>query len=215
MSNTYKNSIAAFNKIRAAEIEMLRFSDPRKSSPAGRGMPLGEFDQMKEKSLELETRPKEKLALSGILQLNNYKSYYSEAYEENKEQFEKIKSEVDLEKVFNEDREDAQFEIQRLTTMLESELQNVKTDVLNLIHKRLQKINPIVKQLQDIEEAEDLLYGYKNPHVPSDYGVFAYLPEMKAELLKPKKVSYKANQNQSKYKNYLIVKDILGGLYHE
>ena len=215
MSNPYKNSVAALNKIRAAEIEMLRFRDPRESSPASRGMSHGEFDQMKEKSLELETRPKQKLTLSSYLQLNNHKSYYSEAYEENKEQFEKVKAEVDLEKVFNKDREDAQFEIQRLTTMLESELQNVKTDILNSINKRLQRINPIVKQLQDIEEAEDLLYGSKNLYAHSGYGVSAYIPEVKSPLLKPKKVGYQANQNQTKYKNYLIVKDILGGLYHE
>ncbi|WPC08798.1 hypothetical protein [Globicatella sp. PHS-GS-PNBC-21-1553] len=220
MTNPYKNSVAALNKIRAAEIEMLRFRDPRESSPKSNGMPQGEFDQLKEKALELETDPRKKLNLSGYLQLNNYKSYFSEMYEEKKEEFEKVKAEADLENVLNEERVNAEFEIKRLRSMLETELQSVRADIMNLINKRLQRINPIVKQLQDIEEAEDLLYGSSNPFVKSAWGVSAYLPEIKSNLLKPKKVGYPTfsrlgTGTYSDYKNYLIVKDILGGLYHE
>lgn len=220
MTNPYKKSVEALNKIRNAELEMLRFRDPRETSTCSYVMPQGEFDQLKEKALELETNPRNKLNLNGILQLNNYKSYFSEMYEENKEQFEKVKAEVDLENTLNKEREIAESEIKRLSSILETELNGVRADIMNLINKRLEKINPIVKQLQEIEEAENLLYGSPNPFISSAWGVTAYLPEIKNNLLKPKKVSYPTESrvgtnNYSVYKNYLPLKDILGGLYYE
>lgn len=155
----YEKSIELLNKIYAADVERMRFSNPVKLI----NLELGELDLLKNKALDSTKEYKERLELKQVMDLSDHKNYFSDEYENKEEIFMDLIQDDELYQTFNEERGEAEKFAQKSMDEVYREINKARQKIQNVIEETEKSIQDNLGNLQEVEMKENYLINSRVP----------------------------------------------------
>lgn len=156
---TYEKSITNLQKIHSAELELLRYSDPRKTI----GMEMGTLDQLKKQAVESEKNYQKRIELKMITNVIDYRNYFSEQQEQKKEIFMNLVQDEELYETFREERQEANELANEAQKKLNHKIAKAQMAINKIIQETQTDIQEELNHLKEIEMNESYLHHSEVP----------------------------------------------------
>lgn len=147
---TYEKTIENLNRIRSAEVEMLRFSNPTDLI----GMELGTLDELRNKALDSEKDYQKRMGLKMLINVSDYENYFSEAYEKKKEIFMNLVQDEELYKTYEEERQEAYEIAKEANNKVNLKIVQTQTAINKIIEDTEKEIQEDLDELKKLEMNE-------------------------------------------------------------
>ncbi|MGO4936627.1 hypothetical protein ACTQ54_03155 [Fundicoccus sp. Sow4_H7] len=214
---SYEKSIKQFNRLRNAEVETLRFADPRHNQiKAGSGNLLGSsesFYSALRKAKESDITGRKRIELLTDLQGTDHKNFYSEAYEKSVKNLDELKQEINLAETIEEEQKELQIQIDQLTDKVSEHIKEAQELIQQIVLDTKEKVKPALNALSKIEQDENYLFHSDNKPLTLLFkGVSYYVPEVSPLLAKPVITNQGNRAISNRYTKTDVTKEILGGI---
>lgn len=205
----YKKTIAAFNELRNAEVEVLRFSDPREADCGARS--YVDLRKMNEIAFERETNRKKKMELKMMYDLIDYKNFYSEELEKKVAILKDVQGTTNLKEIATAEQAELAPFIQEMKDSVNNELKEAQAKIQVIIDETKRKVSPTIKSLTKIEQDEVYLFNSGNSPINTHInGIGLYAPEVKPLIIRPHEQVW--HKWVTPYTQLNIKEKILGGV---
>ncbi|MGF3073546.1 hypothetical protein ACQV2T_08375 [Facklamia sp. P13069] len=219
----YERTVEILDKLRNKALDVARFSDPS-DNYYDQSFHRSHIGILKDRALKEAPNNADKIHLKAILDLNDHQNYYSEEFNRLSQELEQMIEEEDINTICKMEQAELLPEIIRMKQKLADEIDSAREEINKVIKETEVKANGVLEKLRAIERVENYIFNSTHRYDMNTKIVSETLTSHK--LLTPIAVTYhdvdKNERNsmmtlfdknvRSKYVNYDLRKDILGGL---